>query len=313
MEKNCEKFTAPDLSGLLRRLEKPTGPVDVVLDTDAYNEVDDQFAIAYLVRQPELLRLRAIYAAPFFNEKSSGPKDGMEKSYDEILTLLTLLGREDLKERVYRGSEDYLPSEEEPVQSPAAAHLSKLAMEYTPENPLYVIAIGAITNVASALLLNPDIRDRMVIVWLGGNDLNWPDNREFNLAQDVAAARVLFGCGAAVVQLPCMGVVSQFSVGKAEFETYFRGHNPLCDYLADTVQNDMADRDVPACWSRIIWDVTAVAWLLPGNFVSDRLEHSPVPEYSHHYSVDKSRHFIRYVYGIHRDTLLTDLVEKLTK
>ena len=39
-----------DIQGLMRRLEKPAGPVDVVIDTDTYNEIDDQFAIAYLIR-----------------------------------------------------------------------------------------------------------------------------------------------------------------------------------------------------------------------------------------------------------------------
>ena len=76
------------LTGLLRRLERPEGPVDAVLDTDAYNEVDDQFAISYLLASQDRLRIKALYAAPFFNERSSGPKDGMEKSYQEILRLL---------------------------------------------------------------------------------------------------------------------------------------------------------------------------------------------------------------------------------
>ena len=30
----------------IRNLSVPTGKVDVVLDTDAFNEIDDQFAIA---------------------------------------------------------------------------------------------------------------------------------------------------------------------------------------------------------------------------------------------------------------------------
>ena len=79
-----------ELASLLRRLERPSGPVDVVLDTDTFNEVDDQFALSYLVKMADRLRLQAIYAAPFFNEKSTGPEDGMEKSYREILTLLGL-------------------------------------------------------------------------------------------------------------------------------------------------------------------------------------------------------------------------------
>ena len=71
--------------GLLARLSRPTGPVDVVLDTDTYNEIDDQFAVSYLICSAEKLHLQAIYAAPFFNEKSTGPADGMEKSYQEDL------------------------------------------------------------------------------------------------------------------------------------------------------------------------------------------------------------------------------------
>ena len=89
-----------DLAGLLHRLERPTGPVDVVLDTDTYNEVDDQFALSYLLASQDQLRVKALYAAPFFNENSTGPADGMEKSYQEILKLLGLAGCQELREVV---------------------------------------------------------------------------------------------------------------------------------------------------------------------------------------------------------------------
>ena len=188
-----------DNARLIRSLEKPKGRVDVVIDTDTYNEIDDQYALSYLIKSDEKLDLKAIYAVPFFNEKSTGPADGMEKSYREIMNVLTLLEREDLKEHVYRGSTEYLPSETEPVISDAAKDLAKRAMDYTEEHPLYVVAIAAITNVASALLLNPDIKNRIVLIWLGGNATNWPDNKEFNLYQDVAGARIVFGCGVPLV------------------------------------------------------------------------------------------------------------------
>ena len=64
----------------LLSLECPKGKIDLVIDSDTYNEIDDQFAIAYAVHAPEKIRLQAIYAAPFFNERSNGPADGMEKS-----------------------------------------------------------------------------------------------------------------------------------------------------------------------------------------------------------------------------------------
>ena len=77
----------------IKNLSVPKGKIDVVLDTDAYNEIDDQYAISYMIKSKERLNTKAIYAATFFgNGKSSSPKDGMEKSYDEIHKLLSLLG-----------------------------------------------------------------------------------------------------------------------------------------------------------------------------------------------------------------------------
>ena len=301
-----------DNERIIRKLQKPVGRVDVVIDTDTFNEIDDQYALSYLIKLEDKLNLKAIYAAPFFNEKSSGPEDGMEKSYDEIMRILELMGKESYKEITYKGSRSYLPNETEPVVSPAASDLVKLAMERSEDNPLYVIAIGAITNVASALLLEPRIKDKIVLIWLGGNAHEWPDNREFNLLQDVAAARVVFGCGVPLVQLPCGGVVSSFRTTGPELEYWLRGKNKLCDYLIDTTIAEAEKMEESNCWSRVIWDVTAVAWLLEGGFMADRLEHSPIPEYDHRYAFDKTRHFIKYVYFINRDKLFEHLFQTLS-
>ena len=76
----------------LKNLTPPTEQVDVILDTDAYNEIDDQFAIAYLLRCGEKLNIKGFCAAPFFNAHSNSPADGMERSYQEILKILELAG-----------------------------------------------------------------------------------------------------------------------------------------------------------------------------------------------------------------------------
>ena len=302
-----------DNAKIIKRLEKPSGKVDVVIDTDTYNEIDDQYALAYLIKSDEKLNLKAIYAAPFSNAKASGPAEGMEKSYQEILNVLTLMKREDLKESVFKGSTEYMPSETVPVVSDAAKDLAERAMQYTEEKPLYVIAIGAITNVSSAILMNPDIIDRIVLIWLGGNAVNWPHNKEFNLYQDVAGARIVFGCGVPMVQLPCMGVVSAFTTSGPELEYHLRGKNELCDYLIDVTTKEAMRCYGGNTWTRPIWDVTAVAWLLDGDFEEDYLIHSPIPEYDDRYAFDNNRHFIKYVYHIKRDNLFADLFKKLTK
>ena len=70
--------------------------------------------------------MQAIYAAPFANEKAATPREGMEKSYDEILKLLGLMGRGDLVEKVYRGSTAFMTNEKTPVPSAAASFLTTM-------------------------------------------------------------------------------------------------------------------------------------------------------------------------------------------
>ena len=283
----------------------------MVLDTDTYNEIDDQFALAYLMRSPEL-QVKAIYAAPFFNENSLGPKDGMEKSYDEILKVLDLLGE---RAEVYKGSPQYLPDEKTPVSSPAAEDLARRAKGYSPKKPLYVVAIGAITNVASAVLTDPDIVENIVVVWLGGHGLHYHDAREFNLFQDVAAARVVMGSGAAFVQLPCNGVVSEFATSRPELEYWLKGKGKLADYLCENTIRAAESYAKGSAWTRVIWDVTAVAWLLnrDDRFMLSRLQPVNLPSYSGQYELNLNGPLMRYVYKINRDALFTDLFKKLSE
>lgn len=302
---------------LLKNLSSPTGRIDVVLDTDAYNEIDDQFAIAYMLRNRDRLNVKGLCAAPFSgnNRCESDPEYGMEKSYEELFKIVSLAGDEELCEHIYRGSRSYLPDERTPVESDAADFMAELANGYSPENPLYIVAIGAITNVASAILKNPAMKDNTVIVWLGGNALHIPWNNEFNLRQDIAAARIIFGCGVPFVQLPCTGVVDCFTTSRFELEHWLKGKNALCDYLVENTIEEAESYAAGKPWTRVIWDVTAVAWLLNDNnrFMLSSLKHSAIPEYDHRYALDDNRHFMSYVYHINRDSLFRDLFAKLAE
>ncbi len=303
----------------LRRLEKPGQPVDVVIDTDAYNQVDDLYAIAYLLLSQDKLNLQAILAAPFYSPPSLGrlrqntsAKEGMEQSYQAIQDLLHIMGKDSFSSRVFRGSEASLPDEHTPVDSPAVQELIRLAREHSPERPLYIISIAVLTNVASAILAAPDIVDRIVIIWLGGHSLDWGTCDDFNAFQDIAAARVVFGCRAAVIQLPCNGVVSEFRISGIELQYWLEGKNPLCSYLLKQTLDLMGPKATFPGWSKPLWDVVAVAWLLNPAFTDDRYEHSPIFEYDLRYAQDHTRHLISYVYHIDRDRIYEDLFQKLT-
>lgn len=297
---------------MLLNLEVPKHPVDVVLDTDAYNEIDDQFAIAYLIRNSHKLHIKAIYAAPFYNCKSESAEDGMEKSFNEILKILDLMNE---KINVFKGSTEFLPDENTYVDSEAARNLVQLAHNYSPENPLYVIAIGAITNIASALIMERGISENIVVVWLGGHALHYHNTREFNMVQDIAAARVVMGCDAPIVQLPCMGVVSEFRISGPELRLWLMDKNPISNYLARNAICEAEQYAKVKTWTRIIWDVTAVAWLLNDNeqFMKTRNIKTRLPKYDGQYSEEEQEKIMKYVYSIDRDALINDMIDKLNQ
>lgn len=290
---------------LVRRLEVPTDkPVRAVLDTDTYNEVDDQFALAYAVLAKEALALEAVYAAPFSNNRSSGPGDGMEKSYEEILRVLARLGDGRGDGFVFRGSSQYLPGPETPVDSPAARDLVARAMTGDGSRPLYVLTIGAPTNVASALLLEPRLVERIVVVWLAGQPHDWPTAREFNLQQDLSASRLLFDSGVPLVQVPCTNVAEHLRTTLPELEAWMRGRSALGDYLFEIVRGYHTDH---FAWSKVIWDISTVAWLVNPSWVPSVLLHSPCLTDQVTYSHDPRRHFVRVGVHCNRDAIFRDI------
>lgn len=291
---------------LVKRLNPPKGKVRMVLDTDTYNEIDDQFALAYAIKSSERLKVEAIYAAPFHNERSNSPGDGMEKSYEEILRILNMLHIPP-KDFVYRGSTSYLKDANTPCESEAARDLVKRAMGCEDEL-LYVVAIGAITNVASAILMEPQIINKIVVVWLGGNALFWPHTWEFNLQQDIHASRLIFDCGVPVIQIPCAGVTTHLLTTIPELEYYLDGKNELGTYLANIVKGYTNE---PFGWSKVIWDVAAIAWLVNPDWVPTSLVHSPVLTDQMTWSVDTRRHLIRSASFLDRDKIFADLFRKL--
>jgi len=290
----------------LSMLAPPSGPVSMVLDTDTYNEIDDQFALVYALLSPNL-DFEAIYAAPFFNKRSTGPADGMEKSYQEILRILEMMGCSgDVP--AYRGSQGYLAATLEGLRSPAAEDLIERALAPR-DGPLYTLAIGAITNVASAILLEPEIVRHIVVVWLGGQPHYWPTAKEFNLQQDILAARVVFDCGVPLVHIPCKNVAEHLRTTLSEMRAYVKGRGDIGDYLYAIFAGYYDDHFAR---SKVIWDVSAVAYLNNPAWVPTELRPSPVlrdnltwgPE-------DPSRHLVRQAIDVNRDGVFGDLFRKL--
>lgn len=278
----------------------------IILDTDVYNEIDDLYALAYAMLSPEKVELLAVTAAPFFNSRSTSPADGMEQSYNEAFRVRGLVDANS-KLPIYRGSTSFMTSAKKPVESEAADAIIRLVRES--DETVYIVAIGAITNVASALLKAPDIAEKAVLVWLGGHALHWKDNKEFNLYQDVPSAQVVFDSKIPLVQIPCNGVCSFFHTTIPELAYYLEGKNPLCDYLMDETRK--YNKHNTPCWSKVIWDVTAVAVLVRPDTLDMVEIPRPIVTDNANYATDWARPHYLYVRHIKRDKLYADLFEKL--
>lgn len=334
------------------RLEPPTGPVRMVLDTDTFNEVDDQFAVSYALMSPERLNVEAIYAAPFSGvffqnllntsdvtvPMTSDLAEGLEQSYQEILKLFSLVGK-DPTGKVFRGSANYLKDKETPVESEAARDLVKRAMES--DELLYVVAIGEITNIASAILMEPEIINRIVVVWLAGQPLHWPHTVEFNIGQDVLATQIILDCGVPLVLVPCMTVASQLTTTEAELNACLNGKSAVGSYLSNTVISQLSPKaadnmlslfrltylkgvdDYTAelhqnvafhgmAPSRIIWDISTIGYMINPHWCPSTLVKTPRMTDDLHWEFDDTRHMMRIVNFCYRDGIFGDMFNKLS-
>ncbi|MCG9894150.1 MAG: nucleoside hydrolase [Fimbriimonadaceae bacterium] len=284
----------------------PAGRIPTLLDTDLANEIDDFFALAQILLSPERFDLKGVAAAPFHNDRSDGPADGMTKSLTAIHDQLRFFSAEGVPS--FAGSDRWL-GEEGPVESDAASALIRLSHEVPAGERLWCLAIGAPTNVASALLLDPTLKDRITVVWLGGNGLHWPHTWEFNLQQDVAASRVLFDSGVPLWLMPCMGVASHMLTSVAALKEDMGGTSPAADWMIELVAAH--DRHGMG-FEKEIWDLAAVAmiqqedwaeWsLAPAPTISDDMKWIPGPG-----------HPIRVAHWVVRNRIFRDFMERMQR
>ena len=285
---------------------EPAAPVRMVLDTDARNEIDDQFALVHVLLAPERARLEAVYAAPFCNGRVASPAEGMRESEAEIRRVMGLLPERQVP--VLSGSDRWLSDAGVPVSSAAASDLIERAR--AGDSPLYVVAIGAPTNVASALLADPGLAERVVVVWLGGHAPNWGTAAEFNLRQDPAASRVLLDSGVPLVLVPCLGVADRMITTKGEIDRYVRPAGNIGALLADLYDDYVPDEPGR---SKVIWDLAATAWVLHRDWLGAEFTTSPILSPGLTWSRDPQRHLILSVTHVGRDQIFGDLFRRLAQ
>ena len=283
-------------------------PCTMILDTDTYNEIDDQFALIYALFSPADIRLIGVTAAPFDNKRSEGYADGMERSYQEICRILKMTGKSS-EVPAFRGSTSRLPDRSTPVDSEAVDFIIAQAEACAARGEkLILCAIGAVTNVASALLKAPELKDQIIVVWLGGHVMSATDPREFNLQGDITASQVLFASGVPLLQIPCCGVASKLETTLRALRKDLPA-DQVGSYLIEIFDDYMDHKeDAP----KVIWDISAVAAVLRPEIFKWEIVPAPILTDDCTWQ-GEAAHCIKRATDLDVQAIFGDLFEKINK
>ena len=280
-----------------------TEKINVILDTDIFNECDDQFALSYLIKSQDRFNIEAITIAPYQHDNELSIDEGQEKSYHEVLKICSWLNF-NTENKVFKGSTGYIQDGYNETNE-AVDKIIEIAMK---NEKTYLMAIGAITNVAMAITKEPKIIDRVEVIWLGGHSALSKDNDEFNFRQDVQAVRKVFESKVKLTVIPAKNVASNLRTSIYELEHFLKGKNELCDYLCQRFYNDgthgIQER-------RVIWDISAIAYLINKNWFETSQVNCPNINEDGTYKLNTNNHLITMVDFLNCDMIFRDMFKKL--
>jgi purine nucleosidase len=197
--------------------------IRLIINTDAKNEADDQFAIVHALLTPKFC-IKGIIAEHFGTRRT---QQSMQESYDEALKILSLMDMQNEID-VYCGAAEALKDEITPQPSEGAELILREALADDPR-PLYAIFLGPLTDMAAAYLANPQIAGKVNVIWIGGG--KWPDGgEEFNLSNDIHAANVVYKSGLQLWQVP-RNVYCTMRVSLAELQAKVEPCGRIGEYL----------------------------------------------------------------------------------
>jgi purine nucleosidase len=282
----------------------------VIVDTDAKNEADDQYAIVHALLSPTL-DVRGIVPAHFGTERSQHSMVESRAEVDLLLDLMGLTGQVVVAD----GAEAAISDPATPVDSEGARLIIEESNLASSDDPLFVTFLGPLTDMASAIVMDPDIvRRNVIVVWIGGMgydvDWNYPAV-EFNLRNDITAANVVFDSGIPIWQVPAT-VYSMVSVGYAELEEKIGGTSKLADYLIRQLVDWNASHHPEPIEHRSLGDSPAISLVLnPRGGVSRTI---PAPRFSREGGyLPGSGHPVRVFDAVDIRYLLEDMFAKIRR
>lgn len=299
-------------SDILKRIgitPPPASRIRLIVDTDAKNEADDQFAIMHHLLTP-MFDVCGIIAT-HFEQKTGHTGTSMEASYREIEKVLTLAEIEDVP--FFRGCVSPLRSPGDTPDSEGTAFLISQARQ---PGKLYIAVQGAMTNVAAAINAAPDIAANLVILWNGGGP--YPKGRpEFNVMQDPDAVRAVLASNAEIWQTD-QSVYCTLEVTLAELKSRVGSCGKIGRYLVEQLEAENQIEYNPNFLLRsgenwVLGDNTTAAVLLMNRLRGNwHVDHAPFIKEDLTYQANPNGKLIRVYDSIDVRMTLEDLYAKLS-
>jgi purine nucleosidase len=217
----------------------------VIVDNDFGGDPDGLFQLTHILLSPSV-EVRAIIGSHLRAGDGFDPsKKQAENAADKARELVQLLN---LKKNipVIAGSNVAMTDDSTPVKSEAVNFIIKEAMRTDCQLPLYVLCGAGLTEIASAVLTNPQIANKLTLIWIGGpeyRDLALPpphySTPEYNLNIDIAAARVVFNQSTiAIWQVP-RNAYRQAILSYSQLVLKVKPQGKIGNYLDTTLENLM--------------------------------------------------------------------------
>ncbi len=276
----------------------------VIADGDYSAEIDDQCALAYCLGS-EKLEVLGVNAAAFYEfPVATDTEEVMLRSYREIERVYDYCGLTREEVPYFEGARTQINNNpgHTPSDSPAARNIIKLAHEL--DEPLYIIVTGPCTNAVSAYLLDPSIRDNIVVVWVGGLAIEHEHatvpHHEWNICADIAAARILMDEEIPLVFLPCE------PHGTADICMPFRNFEKIggdsrgAEFFRHVLPYKEVSVEQYKTKNKVMCDLLGPASVIDPSMMKVDIIPAPIVEEGPRYVLDPSRRKI--VYGTYPDS-----------
>lgn len=281
--------------------------IRLIINTDAKNEADDQYAIVHALLTQKF-RIKGIIAAHFGEQRT---KNSMNESYSEIERVIELMGTNE-NIPVLHGAPHAIRNEDTPIQSDGCDLIIKEALRDDPR-PLFCIFLGPLTDIASALKMCPGIANKLTVIWIGGGA--WPEGgAEFNLQNDVIAANIVYKSNIELWQIP-RNVYNMIKVSLSELQVRVKPYGSIGNYLF-TQMVEFNDRFAgntgwPLGESWVLGDSAVIGVLLDQHEYCFSVYDAPIIDKNMNYMHDPNSRKIRCYNSIDVRFILEDFYSKL--